>query len=66
MTNGKLTVAVTLKLSEADAERLDRFVRLRERETKLPLTRGLVLREIVRDRIAELAAEEDDGPRARE
>lgn len=60
MSSGKLTVSVTVKIDDADAERLDRYQRARERETRVPLSRALVLREILRQH---LESDEDEEAR---
>lgn len=61
MTREKLTVAVTVKLSDADADALDRVVRRREREANVPLSRALVLRELMRAQLEEEHAEEPEA-----
>lgn len=65
MSRGKLTIAVTVKLDDADVKSLDRRMRKRERETGVPLSRALVLRELVRERLEAEDAEATDAEPAR-
>lgn len=64
MSRKKLTVAITVKLDDDDLAALDRLVRERERETNVPLSRALVLRELMRERIRKRDSELPQRARA--
>lgn len=48
----KLTEQVTVRLDEELVARLDAYVRRRERETRLPLSRSMGVREILEEVLA--------------
>jgi hypothetical protein len=47
-----LEAAVTVKLTADDVDALDRYVRERTRQARTPLSRALVVREILREKLA--------------
>lgn len=61
---GKLLEQVCTRLDDETVEELDRYVRERERAARIPLSRSLAVREILRDWAIERHS--TSSPRARE
>jgi hypothetical protein len=56
----KLLVRLTVCLDEDDMAAVDSYQRRREMETSIPLSRSLVARQLLRERLKEIATDDEE------
>jgi hypothetical protein len=56
----KLLVRLTVCLDEDDMAAVDSHMRRREMETNVPLSRSLVTRQLLRERLKEIATDDEE------